>query len=116
MVWPTVLWISSSSSTPSSDHFPSASTGALLWLFLEVVGGFVTPLYEMQVNFSRSLSVAPVFSLFFRAHIHGKPVFRLHLHGRCVHLLAGICAFKHASVFATAQTQGGKSNAVAMES
>lgn len=32
------LWISSSKL--SSDHFHSASTGALLWLFLEVVGGF----------------------------------------------------------------------------
>lgn len=32
------LWISSSKRT--SDHFYSASMGALLWLFLEVVGGF----------------------------------------------------------------------------
>lgn len=58
-----------------------------------------------------------LFFLVFRAHIHKKQVFRLHLHARCVHLLASICAFswKHASVFATAQTQGGKSNAVAME-
>lgn len=116
---PLYPWMVFEQDGPPLTTFTRPLRETLLRLFLEVKGDLVAPLYETQVNFSHSLSVTPVF--FFPRLSCSHPCRRLFRATSACAVrpsVKRICAYwgKHASAFATEQTLGGKSNAVAMVS